>query len=230
MADQATSTPAKWESLKNYEATADAVAELMIRVVHKGRDEAGSFPEVREFHEFHEFHEFREMTAEKLGNAPPHELAFIVGQCMPDNVKDCVEEYRSKWPIAPSVDEFDEGRHKHVRHRSTGLVVFWLADVEKSQTWLFTLRNRRDSLGTIAPVSNFQRNMDKFAFCSEFIVHPNTTAKTQTPMIKGTIRHAARAAKARLELDEPQSVLNASALATKDPNDPRIKAKYSSLS
>ncbi|EMT62171.1 hypothetical protein NOF04DRAFT_1253 [Fusarium oxysporum II5] len=58
MADQATITPAEWESLKNDETTAEAVAELMIRVIHMGRDEAESFSEVREF---------REMTAEKLG-------------------------------------------------------------------------------------------------------------------------------------------------------------------
>lgn len=163
-------------------------------------------------------------------NAPPDELVLIVGHCMPCNVRDCVEELRSKWPIAPSVDEFDEGRHKQVRHRSTGLVVFWLADAGRSQTRLFTLKNRKGSLGTISPLANFQKNVDKFVFYTEFIVHPNTNAKTQAPLIKETIRQAARAAKARLELDEPQSVLNASALAPKDLNDPQIKAKDSSLS
>ncbi|EXK89876.1 hypothetical protein FOQG_07361 [Fusarium oxysporum f. sp. raphani 54005] len=56
--DQATITPAEWDSLRNDETDAEVVAELMIRIIDMRRDEAMSLLEVQEL---------REMTAEKLG-------------------------------------------------------------------------------------------------------------------------------------------------------------------
>ncbi|EXK47729.1 hypothetical protein FOXG_17855 [Fusarium oxysporum f. sp. lycopersici 4287] len=58
IADQATITPAEWNSLRNDETAAEVVAELMIRIIDMRRDEAINLLEVQEF---------REMTAEKLG-------------------------------------------------------------------------------------------------------------------------------------------------------------------
>ncbi|KAJ0155555.1 putative DNA-dependent metalloprotease WSS1 like protein [Fusarium oxysporum f. sp. albedinis] len=126
---------------------------------------------------------------------------------MSNIVKNYINCHHSNWPIAPSVDEFDEERHRHVRQRETGLAVFWLADVERTHIRFFTLKNREGGLCTISPLSNFQKNTDRYVFYSEFVVHPHTNAKTQASLIKQAIRQAARAAKARLDLDQPQPPL-----------------------
>ncbi|KLP16225.1 Uncharacterized protein LW94_9366 [Fusarium fujikuroi] len=159
--------------------------------------------------ELHEHHEPWTDEELELEGASPQELVLVVGHCKPDNFKDS-DPNHSKWAIAPSVDEFDEQQHKHVRTASTGLVVFWLADTERLGVRLLTLKKRNDSL--------------------EFITGRRTDAKTQASLIKRTIMLAAKAAKAHLQLDVPESVSNASALSPNDLSDPPIDAKDSLLS
>ncbi|KAF5623350.1 hypothetical protein F52700_9972 [Fusarium sp. NRRL 52700] len=131
---------------------------------------------------------------------------------------------------APPVAEFDERQHKYVQQTDTGLAVFWLADAGRPHVRLLTLKDRKDALGTLSPLADFQKNLGKFVFYPDFIVHSNTDAKTQAPLITKTIRLAARAAKAQPKLDTPEPVSNAEALTPNDLNDPQIKAKDSSLS
>jgi hypothetical protein len=141
-----------------------------------------------------------------------------------------VEDHLSKRPVAPSVAEFNIERHKYVARRPTALVVFWLSDAGRDQIRFFTLKDKKDGLCKISPLSNFQKNISKFVWYSEFFVHPTTNAKTQAPLIKNTIKQAAQAAKARVETHQPQPVPHASVLAPKDLDDPPIKPKDSSLS
>ncbi|KAF5530384.1 hypothetical protein FMEXI_13580 [Fusarium mexicanum] len=77
------------------------------------------------------------------------ELVLIVGQCMPSEFKDD-DRAHSKWTIAPSVAEFDELQHKH-----------------EGRSW-YNIALRRFP----------KQNTGKFVFHQEFIVHPNTDAKT----------------------------------------------------